>query len=155
MALRVRVQVVGAREVIRAFGNLPDNAKTIVKDKSYDLADSLVPDVRATAAGRGRQATRAAATVKAVRDKAPKLQGGRSGDALGRKLLFGSEFGAKRHFGWYGKPRYHDSTGLQFPPHRGNASYWFFKTVDDNKSRIGEAYVNMAREICRQWGAEA
>lgn len=151
--MRMNVRVEGAREVIRAFNKLPDDAKDILRDESYQLADSLVGPVRATAAGQGRQAARAASSVKAVRDRAPKLTAGSRGGRRVKAVLFGSEFGATRRFGWYAKGRYQESSGKQYKPHRGNSSYWFFRTVDNEGDRIGSAYVTMARRVVESWSA--
>lgn len=152
MALRVRVRIEGIREVIAAFDRLPDEAQNIVRDRSLELAQSLVGPVQATAAGQGRQAARAATSVQAKRDRVPVLTAGSRGGALAKALLFGSEFGATRHFGWYAKGRYYNSTGKQFPPHQGAGSYWFFRTVDQESGRIEKAYLDMAQEMCDAWG---
>lgn len=149
--MRMKVRIEGIREVIRAFNQLPDDAKNIVRDESFELAQSLVPDVKATAAGQGRQAARAATSVRAQRDRAPVLSAGTRAGKLAKDLLFGSEFGATRRFGWYRKGRYQNSAGRQFPPHRGASSYWFFKTVDAESDRIGSAYLDMAQHICEEW----
>lgn len=152
MALRVKVRIEGANEVLAAFDRMPDQAQKIVRDKSFELAQSLVGPVQATAAGRGRQAARAATSVAARRDRLPVLVAGVKGSALAKALLFGTEFGATRHFGWYRKGRYFDSAGKQFPPHRGASSYWFFKTVDAESGRIQTAFLAMAQEMCDEWG---
>lgn len=152
MVLRMKVRLEGVQPVLRAFSKLPKDAQNVMKDGSFALAQSLVPDVKASAAGAGRQAARAATSVKAARGRAPVLSAGTGAGALASNLLFGSEFGATRHFGWYARPRYFHSVGKQFPPHSGASSYWFFRSVDAESGRIGTAYLNMAQDICEKWG---
>lgn len=152
MVLRMRVRIEGIREVLAAFSKLPKDAQDTVRDRSFELAASLVGPVQAAAAGRGRQAARAATSVKAVRDRVPVLQAGTGAGKLAKALLFGSEFGATAHFGWYRKGRYARSAGKQFPPHLGAQSYWFFRTVEHEGPRISKAYLDMAQEMCDRWG---
>lgn len=142
-----RVQVRGLNEVLRALDRLPKQARDEMRDYTTLLARELAVKIRAAGRADTRQSARAATTVRASRGLTPTVTAGP------HKLLFGSEFGATRRFGWYRKGRYHDSVGKQFRPHRGADSYWFFRTqqreqplVDAQARAIGEA-------IIRDWSA--
>lgn len=152
MAIKVNVRIDGMRAVLQAFSELPFDAQKIVRARSQDIAQSLIAPIRTAASSQGRQASRAGATVQTVRGQTPAVTAGAGGDALGRAVLLGSEFGATRHFGWYRKGRYFGSDGKQFPPHRGAGSYWFFRTVEAQTPRINKEFLAMAQEICEKWG---
>jgi hypothetical protein len=70
--------------------------------------------------------------------------------------VYGTEYGVRGKFGWYNakvNPRYYHSRAKQFPPHRGRASYWFHKTVDENHATISAEAANMGSELIRRWSA--
>lgn len=147
--LRVRVRIRGAREIVDAFDDLPAQAQDVVRDLSHELATDLATKVTAEGVSQGPQTARAARSVKVKRDRFPILTAG--GTAKARAVLFGSEFGATRKFGWYRRARYYSSTGRQFRPHRGSASYWLFATVEREQPEIERTYEQMAERIIRQW----
>jgi hypothetical protein len=161
--LRVNVRVDGVREVLAAFRRLPADANRELRESSVRIADTLAQRIRAAAAADSRQSAAVAPTVKAVKDRVPAVQAGGAKkvtrpNASGRRatasnLLFGSEFGATRHFGWYAKARYFDSTARQFRPHSGASSFWFFDTVERNQNTISDEWNQAADEIVRLWGS--
>jgi hypothetical protein len=115
------------------------------------LAQDLARVIRAAAAADTPQSARAAASVKAHRDRVPVISAGATKRA--RAVLFGSEFGMTRRSGWYGHPRYRESLGRPYRPHRGNSSYWFFRTVEQQQGRISEAWNELAANVVRRWRA--
>lgn len=150
-ALRFRVRIEGANEVIRALDKLPADAKTAMHEQAKDIATSLTDFIKIAGKSQGRQTARAASTVKEGNEGFwPVITASNTGRAKG--LLFGSEFGVKGKFGWYRKVRYFGSPKLQFRPwHQG--SYWFFKTVEDRESWIELEWHKAADEVIRRWSA--
>lgn len=145
---RITVRVEGAKEVIRAARKVPRQGKESLRSSAHDLAGQLADRARANAAAQGRQARRAAQGVK-VHPGAfmPTIDAGES------PLLFGTEFGATRHFGWYAAARYFDSRGKQFPPHRGGGSYWFLRTVTNERALIERTWRDALADVVRKWSA--
>lgn len=149
------VRVEGLREVRRALRAFPPQATAELKDGSLRLANRLVPLIKAAGAARGRQTERASRTTKVVKGAGggvlPRIEAG--GSKKARDVLFGTEFGATRKFGWYRAGRYYNSRGKQFPPHVGRGSYWFHVTVERNKQTIDAEAATMADELVRRWSA--
>jgi hypothetical protein len=154
----VSVRITGLREVRRALRALPPQATTELKDGTLELANRLVPLIKAAGAARGRQTERASRTTKVVKGAGggvlPRIEAG--GTKKAREVLFGTEFGATRKFGWYDakrNPRYYNSRGKQFPPHLGRGSYWFHKTVDESRGVIDAEAADMGSNLIRRWSA--
>ncbi|MDG4790371.1 hypothetical protein O7626_31380 [Micromonospora sp. WMMD1102] len=141
-SLVVTLRLDGARDVIRAFRDLPKDANNELRNASLALAETLAPKVAAAGRSEGRQAALLAGTVKAQRDRVPVIVAGGT-RRLGRnrkpafKLLFGSEFGANFY--------------RQFKPHLGSGSYWIFRTVDDEQPRISREWNKAADRVIRRW----
>lgn len=154
----VTVRIDGARETLAAFRRLPKEADEQLRDASQRIAEALQGPVKAAAIAEGGQAAAVAGTVKAVRGQMPMIQAGGS-SRVGRHgspaygLLFGSEFGAKRRFGWYAASRYRSSAGRQYKPHQGAHSYWFFRAVDDNDDLVATQWRKAADDIVRSFAA--
>jgi len=96
-------------------------------------------------------------TVKAIKDRVPVVQaGGARRVASTRvpafKLLFGSEFGADRRFGWYAHQRFAESEGRQFSPHQGTTGRWFFPTVERELPTALAEWQDAADAIMRRFG---
>lgn len=142
-----RVRVENLNNVLRAFDRLPGEANRILKERTQELARRLAAQVKAAAAGDSRQSRRAASTVRPAGGNTPSVTAGP------HPLLFGSEFGATRKFGWYSKGRYWSSPAKQFRPHRGGNSYWFFRTVEDRNEEIQQEWRDTADAIVRSWDA--
>lgn len=151
MPLRIRMQVEGIREVLAAVRELPPEAQDILRDGSYELSQLLAGRIRSAGMSDSPQSARAAASVKAVRDRMPVIRAG--GTKRSSAVLFGSEFGATRKFGWYARGRYYDSAGKQFRPHRGASSYWFFATLEREQGALSAAYRRMADAVIERWSA--
>lgn len=145
--LRLDVDVRGLREVQRALDRLPAQALRETKDGSERLARGMANRIRAAGRARGRQAARPSRTVRVLRSVFPRVVAGP------HPLLFGTEFGAHRRFGWYAKSRYRGSILRQFPTHRGNRGYWFFPTYEADRPRVRAAHQDMADAIIRAWSA--
>jgi hypothetical protein len=144
----VEVTVRGLREARRAADNLPADARRIARAGAVDLSRELANVVRAAGRSDTRQSARASRTVRTqTAGLSPKIVAGP------HPLLFGSEFGIKRRTGWYGAKRYSDSPARQFRAHRGSSSYWFFKTIDENRARIQRAHADMMSSVVRSWSA--
>lgn len=132
------LNIAGARETLKAFHDLPKDASDELRDASQKLAGTFSRKVRAAALAEGRQAAVLAATVTTPRDRVPVVQAGGS-KRIGRnrkpafKLIFGSEFGSHRL--------------KQFRPHRGAASYWFFRSVEKGQAEIAAGWNDAADRI--------
>jgi hypothetical protein len=133
------VHAEGLNEVVRALRRLPGDADRDLERSGRELAARLVDLTRAAGRGSGRQAARAAATVRV---------GGGGVTAGPHPLLYGSEFGANGRYGWYAARRYSRSAGRQFPRHLGGGSYWFFRTaegspaVDEETRKLGDNIIS-------------
>lgn len=141
------VTVRGDREVRAALDRLPRDAGRELKDGSERLSRNLANLVRAAGRADSRQSARASRTVRALRQTNPMVVAGP------HPLLFGSEFGVQRRTGWYAHPRYLDSRARQFRPHRGSSSYWFFRSVRENRPAIDSAHAAMVDAVVRAWSA--
>jgi hypothetical protein len=144
----VHVRIQGAGAVLRAFNQLPRDANRELKDGTAELVREFIPKVKAAGVAEGRQAVRAAKTVRAHRDRLPSIV---AGGGRARGVIFGSEFGMNRRSGWYAARRYANSDGRQYRPHLGAGSYWFFKTVEDNEAQIAAKWLEVADAIARDW----
>lgn len=147
-----KIRIEGARETLAAFREMPKDATTELRKASLKIAESLAVQLRGVAAGDSAQTALMAPTIKAMRDRLPAVQAGGSNRAGAQSrrskgqrptqagdILFGSEFGARFL--------------KQYRPHRGAASYWFFKTVQDEEGgRIAREWDHAADEIIRKWG---
>ncbi|MGL5911657.1 MAG: hypothetical protein ACRCZP_16775 [Phycicoccus sp.] len=156
--LTVKIDMDGVRTTLRAFALLPKDASKALRTRSLGLSRALAETVRAAGQADGSQSAAVAKTVKAGRDRVPVITaGGRrkvtSTGAAASALLFGSEFGMSRRSGWYAARRYAGSPGRQFRPHRGRASYWFFRSVEDSQPVIGAAWNRAADDIIRAWSS--
>jgi hypothetical protein len=79
-------------------------------------------------------------------------RGGATIKAGPHDLLFGSEFGANGRYGFYSASRYRDSPGRQFRPHRGQNSYWLFRTAEQAQPEIKAQFAAVVDEIVRDFG---
>lgn len=151
-ALAITVNVDGVRPIMAALRKLPEGASDALRDGSLKLSRTLANKIRAAARAEGSQAAAVAPTVAAVRDRVPAITAGgtqrvASTRVPAKALIFGSEFGARRRFGWYAERRYRGSTGRQYKRHRGRGSYWFFKTAEQSTATINTAWQKVADDI--------
>jgi hypothetical protein len=157
-SITYHVEIDGARETARAFSTMSRTAQKEVRDESARIADSLVPKLRGAAAADGAQSALLVPTVKSVRAFVPTVRAGgpksvgRQGEPAGG-LIFSSEFGQNKRSGWYGKKRYTGSRGRQWHPHRGRASYWFFRTIERNENEIYRKWFAALDRLLDRWGA--
>jgi hypothetical protein len=147
--LKINVRVHGLRETIRAFRDLPADANNELRDRTLELSRTLADRVQAAGMADTPQSARAAASVKARRDRVPVISAG--GTKKASAVLFGSEFGMTRRSGWYARGRYRESLGRQYRPHQGAHSYWFFATVEENQSEIAATWRQVADAIIERW----
>lgn len=145
--LRVDVRIVGLEQIQAAFRRLPADARAELREGSRRIARALAAVTRAAGRAQSRQAARAARTVRALAGSSPQVVAGP------HPLLFGSEFGATRKFGWYAKGRYWSSAAKQFEPHRGAGSYWFFTTISRSQPAVNAEYRAMADAIADRWAS--
>lgn len=146
--LNIKINFRGLDEVIRAADRLGPAVQDETDAAAEHAAQRLAELVRAAGHGSDRQSARAAATVR--------VQGSGTDSSVvagPHPLLFGSEFGALGRFGWYSKHRYINSHPRQFRPHRGSASYWFFRTIDANQATVDAEWARALDAIVRRWGA--
>ena len=148
MPIRVRIRIEGADEVLRALDKLPADARHELKDKTQKVSEELARKIKAAGRARGRQARRAASTVKAIRSATPTVQATHPG----KRTLLGSEFGMTRHSGWYAAGRYSRERAHQFYPH-SNAGYWFFPTARAAEPEMARQWNEIAAAVVRKWSA--
>ncbi len=141
-AITITVNVAGVRETLAAFRKLPKDASKALRERSMELAQSLSGKVASAARGDSPQSALMAGTVKPRRDRVPIIEAGGT-TPVGQhgtpayKILFGSEFGARRL--------------PQFRPHVGKGSYWMFKTVEDSQAEIYGKWLQVADDIVREF----
>lgn len=155
-SLAIAVHVDGARPILAALNKLPKEASDDLRDGSLKLSRTLARKVRAAGRADSHQAAAVAPTVKAVRDRIPAITVGgntrvTANRATASSLLFGSEFGARRRFGWYAADKYRRSRGRQYRIHLGKGSYWIYRTIDHNSSTIDKAWLDVADKIVQSF----
>lgn len=144
----ISVTVRGDKEVERALAKLPRDAEAELRRGLGRVAGRLTQVVRAAGRASSRQSARAASTVRS------RVVGlGAEVTAGPHPLLFGSEFGAKRRFGWYSKGRYWDSPERQFRPHLGGGSYWFFREAGRQQPAVEAESRAIADRVIARWSA--
>jgi hypothetical protein len=143
-ALTMSVSVYGVRETVAAFDRLPRDAREEIVEANYQIASSLVPRLRFSAATLGHQGTLLGPTVTALRDRRVPVVSAGGTAPVGRKrkpaykLLFGFEFGSDRY--------------RQFRRHLGGGgSYWLFKTVFENQNEMMRRWLKAADRIIDKW----
>lgn len=143
-ALTMSVSVYGVRETVAAFDRLPRDARKEITEANYQIASSLVPRLRFSAATLGHQGKLLGPTVTALRDRrVPVVSAGGTAPVGSRrkpayKLLFGFEFGSDRY--------------RQFRRHLGGGgSYWLFKTVFENQNEMMRKWLKAADRIIDKW----
>lgn len=142
------VTIRGDAEVRRALRQLPGDAQREARRGAVSLSRELANFIRAAGRADTRQSARASRTVRTATDGTnPAVVAGP------HPMLFGSEFGIKRRTGWYAAPRFRNYPLRQYRPHRGSASYWFFKAYKEATPRIREAHGEMLDAIVRTWSA--
>ena len=141
------VTIVGDRRVVRAFDRLPRQADRELRDGSERLARQMANRIRASGRSFSRQAAAASRTVRVGRGRFPRIVAGPE------IRLMGSEFGARRRFGWFAAARYRGGFG-QFPARRaGNPGSWFWPTYRAEQPAIRVAHQQMAAAIVREFEA--
>lgn len=155
-SLKITIENVGARETLRAFTRMDKAANQALRERSMELAESLIPLVKASARREGRQAVGLAETVKARRDRLPIIEVGGSKKVGASKVpawrvLLGSEFGGNRRTGFFSASQFSQSAGRQFRPHLGRGSYWFFKAVYAEQAMIMRKWQQAADDIERDF----
>jgi hypothetical protein len=141
-SLTIKLHILGVRETLAAFRKLPKEASNSLREQSMRLAASLAQHVSGEARADSPQSALMAPTVKAIRDRVPAISAGGT-SRVGRnqkpafKILFGSEFGARRY--------------KQFRPHLGTGSYWMFRTVQHNEAELSAAWGRVADAIAESF----
>lgn len=139
--ITVVIRVPGAREIIRAYNQLPEDAQAEMKAASLSIAGVVAADVR-TAARRNSQSALMVPTVRAQKGSVPTIVAGGT-RRVGRnrqpayKVLFGSEFG---------------SHSLKQYRAFNQGGYWFFETFDQKRGYIADEYIAAADEVLAKWG---
>ena len=153
MGITVRVSITGAREMLRAFRQLPKDASKELRDANREISKSLAGKIRAAAVAEGSQAAAVAPSIRAQNDRVPSVTaGGRRRATKQRRtsrgqdpttagdLIFGANFGA--------------TYLTQFKPHNGGAGsddYFFFKTVEREMPAISDEWTDAAERVLAKW----
>lgn len=145
-----RVEVVGLRETLRAYGRYGKQANGELRDAAQDHARQLVPVLEAAAAAAGKQA-KMTAVLRTPRDRVPVIVAGGSvklAPATARRrrpaagdVFFGAEFGGGAR----------DRT-RQFPAAAPDGR-WFFPTLRANVGRLFAAYSRTLEQLAARWAA--
>ena len=144
--LSVRVKEVrGAARIEREFADLPVAARRELREGLNRITQQMANRVRAAGRASGRQAARAATTVRPSRGTRPSVAAGP------HPLLFLSEFGMDRRTGWYAKGRYFHSPARQARPHLGGGSYWFFRTAEREEALVRDECRKIADRIVERF----
>lgn len=158
-ALTVKIRIAGLRETLRAFRELPNDASAELRKASQELAEKLVPKVRADlAAHGGPQGPLLATTVRSLKDRVPVIQAGGT-TRLGRHgtpaygMLFAAVFGMDTHSGWYAQSRYRSDLDHQYRPWAGQNAYAFFPVVEQNAAEIAAAWNHAADRIVEKFSS--
>jgi hypothetical protein len=143
----MKIHIEGATELMRACADLGRDAEDELRDQAFDISRTVTDRIKYAAAASDRQSARAGRTVRERRDRYPVITAGP------HKLLFGSNFGATKHFGWYARGRYYHSPAGQFRPHTmaGTDDYWFYRTAEANAGYIESEWRQVAEKIIREW----
>lgn len=156
MGITVRVKITGAREMLRAFRNVPKDASKELRAANREISQREALKVRAAAEAAPRQGPAVAPSVRAGSDRVPIVQAGgarRAGRQSRRSrgqrpttagdLVFGANFGA---------------TFLhQFPSHNGGAGaddYFFFKTIERDMPSIADEWTQAAERVLEKWATD-
>jgi hypothetical protein len=145
-ALSLDITVRGVREIERELDALPGEALTRMKAATKRIAKDLLAHVRSAGRADTKQSARAAATLRLRTSR-----GGATIVAGPHDLLFGSEFGMDRRTGWFSASRYRNSQGRQFRPHRGQSSYWLFRSAEDHQPQVEAQFRQAVDEIVRDF----
>jgi hypothetical protein len=142
-SLTIRIHIDGLKETLAALSKLPKDASQEIRDKAAELSKELAAAASASGRAEGSQAALVARTVRAARDRVPVVVAGGtrrlgSNKKPAYKLLFGSEFGARKL--------------KQYKPHVGKGSYWFFRTIEDEEVEIAAKWLEAADAIIRKFG---
>jgi hypothetical protein len=145
-ALSLDIEVQGVRELERELGNYPGEALATLKRRTKEIAKDLLAHVRAAGRADSKQSARAAATLRLRTSR-----GGATIVAGPHPLLFGSEFGMDSRSGWFSASRYRNSQGRQFRPHRGQSSYWLFRSAEEHQPQVEAAFRSAVDQIVRDF----
>jgi hypothetical protein len=146
-ALNLDIEVQGVREVERALDALPADALVTLKRRTKEIAKELASKIQAAGRRDSRQSARAAATVRVKTNRS-----GATVVAGPHPLLYGSEFGAIRRFGWYAEARFDRSPRRQFRPW-GQHSYWFIRTGEAERPWVDAQFRATVDDIVRGFRA--
>lgn len=138
-SITVDMDLSGAFAVLRS---LPREASAELRDASEAIVVSEARRIRAAGSSKGRQASAAASSTKAARDRVPAIAVGgarrvtrskaRAGD-----LFFGSDAGSVRF--------------MQFPRPQFDGSYWFWDTLGRDAKRIMGRWGAALDNVVDRW----
>lgn len=129
----------------RALSQLPKEASAELRTAAKAIAADIAQEAQGRARGQGGLAALVAPTIRAARDRVPKIvmgsarklpesgsdwERGRSGSrqTVG-DVIWGAEFGGGAR-----------DTTQQFLPHKGRTGYFLWPTVRDNSDDMQERY---------------
>lgn len=142
------VRIEGDEEVLRALDRLPEQGRAELHRGVDFLAGRFTRAIRAAGRASSRQSARAASTVRS------QVTGTNAVVSAGpHPLLFGSEFGVKRRFGWYANRRYGRDEDRQFRRHLGGGSYWFFATATARQGEVDREAQAIGDRTVARWSA--
>lgn len=147
------------RELFKVLNLMEKESKDELKNKVKAISTWVAQDIKSAAlyAPMMPQARRVAQTVRASKDRVPKViiggaRGKFSGGAVSGDVLFGSEFGADPTSVNGGFP----NGGRRFPypspaKGRGNEGYWIFPTLTKAQPRLTNEWHDAIDDILRNW----
>lgn len=148
--VKIGVKVEGLRATLRKLSVLDDDSRELtasIRSAAQKIADAEASRIVAAGQARGSTARLAARSVRAVRDRDPKIVAG-GGRKLGHgkadDLFFGAEFGGQRR-----------KTTMQFPPHRGTVGYWYWPTLREDAAEMAREWSTVVDDIADAWESSA
>ena len=156
----VTISAPDIKPTLAAFSKLGKEANDELRDASTDIAEKLVPKVKAAANNKMRR--KVAESVRVKRDRVPVVVAG-APPKLAGVLVAGSEFGGGQRIrtvytrrnrvnpGTH--PVYRRHTTMQFGPHTGNEGTWFFPTFRDNEDEILDEWRTAVDDLLTKWAS--
>lgn len=157
------VEVEGADRVRAKLKGLPREANTKLREKARAIVNDVTPRLITAAKGSDAQSRLVAGAIRTRSDRYPTIMAGgskklnpsrrisrsrtqRTKSGRGKLMkpsagdvFFGSEFGGQKR-----------KTTQQFRPSKGREGYWFWPTLRQEETRIGQQWLDAVDEVLEE-----